>query len=341
MLEVPNTNKIKFAANSLKISFLISIIVVSYGIARSPLISRPQISTAVAFDLTLSVPFFYWLFIRKTEISKLTIVPFFVFGIIFASFILPIDNRAFLESLKLFALPAVELGVLGYVGFIVYKSGKSFRWINRNRRDALENLRETLTQEFSNKTLANALAFEIAEIYYALICWKKRGGDANFSYHKQTGALALLSIFGFLAAAETLVLHFLIVGWNAATAWVLTILSVYFLFQLFAHGKAIVLRPLELSKDELFVRCGMLGDALVRLENIEKIELMQTVKPGALTLAPLGSLTAANLQISLRQDAVLNGIYGKQKKFKTLCLSVDEAAEFKLEVEKRIAAIEK
>lgn len=336
-----NVTRLDYAVNFLKAGFLLSIVAVCYIISRGSLMTlRPQIAAAVTLDLTVSLPFFYFVFIRKTKISRLTVAPLFVFGIVFASLILPADNRTLLEYLRFFALPVVELGILGYVGFIVYKSRKRFRAINSSRADEMEKLRETLIEEFPIRALANAVVFEISGFYYAVIRWRRRRGANDFTYHRENGFLAMLSVFVFLVAVETTVVHFLVGKLSVAAAWVLTIGGAYFLFQLVAHGKAVCLRPIELTSETLFVRCGLLGDAAIDLANVAAVELTGEnlkAEKGVLNLTALGKLTPPNLQISVRDKSVLNGIYGRQKEFRAIRLAVDEAGEFKRQIEIFIA----
>lgn len=335
-----NVNYTNQISNVLKAGVLLSIVIVSFSIARSSfIIMHPEIASAVAFDLTISLPTAYLIFIRKTKISKLTVVPLFIFGIIAASLILPADNRRFLDLLKFFALPAVELGIFAYVGFIVYKSRKTYQSLNQNRGDFLENLRETLINEFPIEAAANALTFEIAGIYYAFFAWKTKRGETFFTYHRKNGAAALLTLLIFIIAVETIVLHLLIAALSATAAWILTFFSAYFLFQIYAHSKAIFLRPIEISDEKIYIRCGLIGDARIDLENIESINYVApTVEAGkdAVKLSPLGKFTACNLQIFLRDEAVLNGIYGKKKNFKTIFLAVDEIEKFKIAIEQKL-----
>lgn len=326
--------------NILKAAFLLSIIAVSIVIAQtSTLIAQPLIATAITFDLAITLPVAYWLFIRKTKISKLTAAGFFTFGIIIASLILPADNRRFLTYLEYFAVPLIELGVLSYAGFILYRSRKTFRELKKKRRDFMEIMRETLAAEFPNELLANALSFELSGFYYAFVGWKPDRGERFFTYHKTNGTIALMIVLGFLVSVESFVLHYLIAKWNIYIAWILTALSIYFLFQIFAHGKAIFLRPIEITEDKLFIRCGLLGDTRIDLANIASIDLKKSpskLEEHEVKLTPLGDFAASNLKISLRNEAVFNRIYGRGKNFKTIFLTIDENEKFKAEIEKQI-----
>lgn len=332
-----NSSDILKTSNILKAGILLSIVAACIAVSRSSLIiSHPQFISAVTIDLTLTLPLAYLFFIRKTRVSKLTVVPLFVFGVIAASLILPAENRRLLDLIKFFALPAVEFAGLTYVGFVVYKSRKTFQTLGASRTDFLENLRETLVKEFPVSAAANAAAYELAGFYYALIRWKTRRGANLFTYHKRSGVFAVLPVLIFLTAIETVVLHVILAEWSAPFAWILTALSAYFLFQLVAHGKAIFLRPTEIADGKILVRCGLVGDAAIDIANVESVELTTgNFEPenGVVKLSPLGKLTAHNLKINLRGEAVLNGIYGIRKTFKTIFITVDEAEKFKKTIE--------
>ncbi len=335
-----NTNYANQISNVLKAGVLLSIVVVSFLIARSSfIIIHPEMAQAITFDLTITLPLAFWFFIRKTKISKLSVVGVFTFGIILASFILPANDRQLLGYLEFFALLAIELGVLSYAGLIVYKSRKTYQSLGQNRGDFLENLRETLVKEFPSETAAKALTFEIAGFYYSFFAWKMKRGENFYTYYKKNGAAALLTILIFIIAVETIVLHFLIAALSVSAAWILTAFSACFLFQIYAHGKAIFLRPIEITDREIYIRCGLIGDARIYLENIESINCVAPTvetEKDAVKLSALGKFTACNLQISVRDEVILNGIYGKKKIFKMILLAVDEAEKLKVEIEGKL-----
>ncbi len=335
-----NVNIINLISNILKAALLLSILMVSVFIAQtSTLINQPLMANAVTFDLVITLPLAYWFFIRKTKISKLTAAGIFTFGIVIASSILPENNRSLLNYFLYFALPVVEFGVLIYAASVIYKSRKTYKTLYQIHKDFLVALRKTLAENFPNVILANAVSFEIAGFYYAFVGWKAKRGERFFTYHKTNGTVALLSVIGFLVFIETSVLHYLIAKWNVYFAWVLTALSIYFLFQLFAHGKAIFLRPIEIKKGKLLIRCGLFGDAEIDLVNIKSMDSVTPpfeLEDQEVKLSPLGDFTAPNFKISLQNETVLNGVYGIKKNFKTIFLAIDERERFNKEIEKYI-----
>ena len=207
----------------------------------------------------------------------------------------------------------------------------------------MENLRLTLAQEFPQPALGRAAAFEISVFYYAFFKWRKTKRDKNsFTYHREKGVLALLSVFVFIILAESVALHFLTANWSVIAAWIMTALSAYFAFQIFAHIKAIILRPINIGENEISLRCGIIGDAKIKYDAIEKIEIFSqqfTKENDAIRLTAAGKITQPNLKITLRETEIFNGFYGFEKKFKTIFLAVDEAEKFRTTVENKLTNI--
>ena len=84
------------------------------------------LSFGITFDLLLTIPFIYFLLIRSTGIPKITVVTFFVAGIVVATFVLPVHHQYFLQLAKTWLLPVVEISVLILVGFKVRKAVKHY-----------------------------------------------------------------------------------------------------------------------------------------------------------------------------------------------------------------------
>ena len=337
-----NTINLQLLTNAAKAIFLFGILTLAFFVSRSSLIANPQMPYAIAIDLTITVPLAYLFFIRKTSISKLTAIPIFIFGLFFASFILPQEN-SLLHVLKLTVFPALEIGVLSFAGYTIFKARKTFQSLKARNFDVMENLRQTLAKEFSSPAFGKAAAFEISVFYYAFFKWRAAKRDENsFTYHRETGVLALLSVFIFLILAETVALHFLIANWSATAAWITTALSAYFAFQIFAHIKAIISRPIKLGEKEISLRCGIIGDAKIKYDSIEKIEVFNqqfSSDKGAVRLTAAGKLTQPNLKITVREAENFEGFYGFEKKFETIFLAVDEAEKFKTKVENKLTSI--
>lgn len=297
----------------------------------SPLIgSYPELTAAITFDLVISVPLVYFLLIRKTQISRLTVVPFLIGGIFAASVLVPADRQYHLGPAITWLLPVVELAAAGYLIFTARKILRKYREHQKKSADVLAILRQVCRQITGHPLLAGIFAFEMAVIYYGLISWRPPArAPESFTYHRKNGSLALFAVIIFLIAVETIVLHILIAGWNSAVAWILTLLSGYFLLQLLAHLKAVRQRPVELNGGWLQVRYGLFGEADIDLENIEKIEIFSGTPDDAghkpikrLTL--FSELEQVNVRLGLKDEIEVRGFYGIRSSCRTLLFYVDD-----------------
>lgn len=63
-------------------------------VVKSPIfdLNKERMSFAITMDLLIIIPLIYFLLIRKTTISKTTIVPLLIFGLVIGTYILPEEN---------------------------------------------------------------------------------------------------------------------------------------------------------------------------------------------------------------------------------------------------------
>ena len=352
-----------FNRNSFYLIYGIPLLIfaLSIGVAVSPLLwEHPELAIGVTYDLTITAPIIYLLLIRNTGIPKITVVPFITGGIFLGSFILPGEMQFHLNLVKYWILPAVELAVVGYVGFAAYKTIGIYKSVRNQDADVYTVLRltcENIFDQFFSKNIAvdrlmiekgkeplksrwytNALSLEIAVFYYAFIGWKgAREVKGVFSYHKNSGFRLLYGAILFLLIAETVVLHIIIERWSFFAAWAITILSFYLAIQLFAHLKAMSQRPIEVRDETLFVRNGLFGEAEISLADIESIELSSIVPgetEGVVRASLLKDIEQFNTIVRVKTEKTFRGFYGMKSKFKTLLLYVDENIVFKKLIDK-------
>lgn len=314
--------------------FLAAIFTLSFVFSNtSLLIKYPELAVGITLDLTLMAPLLYAFVIWKTKIPKTTIVPFFVISTIIASNLVPADQQFYLSQIKTWVIPIIEIGVLGFLAFTVYKTVIAYRAAKDKDSDIFNVLFEVSNKLFGNKLFAKLLAFELAVIYFAFFSWRKPKLTANtFTYHKKSGKLVLYGAIIFIIVAEAIVIHILLAEWNFYVAWILTLSSLYLSLQLFAHFKAMYQRPIEIIGDKLYVRYGLFGGGKIELRNIERIE-SSMIKPNETEnvkqVSLLGEIEQFNTKIQLKEKATFSGFYGKEDDYKTLLLFVDEKEEFK------------
>lgn len=290
-----------------------------------------ELSIGLTFDLTLVIPFVYFLLIRKQNIPKITVVPFFIIGIVVASFVLPNEGQFYLSQIKQWLLPAVEITIFSIIVYKVRQLRKTFHQESSVNQDFFSAFKLAAEQVLPKKIIG-PFATEIAVIYYGFIRWKKHKIQENeFTYHKESGSLALIYVIIFLIFVEATAIHLVLDRWSSLAAWILTILSLYSALQVFGFARAMNKRPIAIEDNQLLLRYGLFSESTIDLENIAnvqvstaEIELNDTTRK----LSPLGELESHNVVIELNEETTLSGLYGKKSRYKTIVLHVDEKEEF-------------
>lgn len=325
---------INFQKNLIIFGIPLLIIGLMIFIAKSSIFKLNQdgLAIGITFDLLLTVPFVYFLLIRKTTIPKTTIVPFMVFGMVICSMILPSENQQYLNLFKTWIFPILELSILSFVIYNVRKGIKRYKQKKTlSSFDFFTTLKNTC-YEILPKRAVIPVVTEIAVFYYGFIYWKKRALNENeFSYHKDSGTISLLIAIIFIVAIETMVLHILLAKWSHTAAWILTCLSVYSGIQIFGFLKSMIKRPISIENNKLYLRYGIMNETTIDLKKIDFIEVSsKDIKKDNETrkLSFLGELESHNIVIKLKAKHTLIGLYGVKRDFKVLALHIDDKFEF-------------
>ncbi|GAA0891929.1 hypothetical protein GCM10009122_16080 [Fulvivirga kasyanovii] len=304
---------------------------------KSPILSTiNNFDLAITIDLVISVPFIYYLLIRKASVPNTTVVPVMVIGVVIGSHFLPEDSRLYLNHFKTWGLPVIELLVLAFIIFKVRQTVNRYTKLKTGEADFFTVLKALCYETFP-KPLVMPMASEIAVMYYGLINWKTRKlGESDFSYHKNSGTTGLFGAAVLVIAIETFVLHSLLIGWSVVAAWALTILSIYTGMQFLGFARSLSKRPISIDNGRLYLRYGILNEVDLSVEDIEAIEFSRkSVKDDkeVSKLSPLGELEEHNVILHLSGTVTLTGIYGIKKRTQKIALYVDEPEAFKRKLE--------
>ncbi len=313
------------------------LLAVVYVSTTSLLLTHPDaMSLGITLDLLLTIPLVYFLCIRSTPIPKTTVVPVMVLGLGVGFFILPQNHQEYLMIFKIWILPFLELLIIGYV---IYTVGITAKRVRQNQQETLDFF--TAAKQACKAIIPNRLAVfvatELAVFYYGFFHWKKVPLSKNhFTYHKNSGSLALLAVVIFLVLIETAILHLLLMNWNITVAWVLSGLSIYTSIQLFGFLKSLTKRPITVTEDSVLLRYGMLSETTIAMQNIKSVELSSLKRDTTVSLSPLNDLEEFNVVIHLHEEQQLNGVYGLKKVFSSIAFFVDDKEQFKSFVEQKL-----
>ncbi|MBV6647458.1 MAG: hypothetical protein KI790_18510, partial [Cyclobacteriaceae bacterium] len=257
--------------------------------------------------------------------------PFFLLCMAIATYIVPVEHQALLGQIKTFAIPAVELTVITLVLFKIRTLIRHYKFLKQSNTDFFSAM-TSAAQKSLPRAVAIFLATEVAAFYYGFVSWKKRPLHSNeFSYHRESGSLNLLSVLIFLILAETLVLHLVITIWSDTAAWILTGISIYSGFQLLGMTRSLTKRPHEIREQSIILRHGVLAETTIPKEVIERIVPFSgdiTERKEIKTLSPLGSMDSYNVLLTLKSDQILSSLYGGEKTFQYLAFHVDDKEKF-------------
>lgn len=292
----------------------------------------------ITLDLVVTIPLVYFFLIRKTHIPKTTVVPLFVIGLLVGYTVLPPSQQLYLNLVKAWVLPVVELVVIAYIIYKIRITIKQFKAQKEKTVDFYTTLQAICKNMFPRR-VASLVAAEIAVLYYGFVYWKKRPLQHNeFSYHKNSGTIGLLMASILIVGIETFVLHSIVEKWSITAAWVLSGLSVYSIIQLLGFLKAMLKRPIRIENNQLLLHYGILSEAIIPLHTIESITLSSKDIDKNMTkkLSPLGELESHNTIITLKNAVTIYGLYGVKKQCDKMAFYIDDKAQFKTAIEAAI-----
>ncbi|SNR15049.1 hypothetical protein [Tenacibaculum jejuense] len=304
---------------------LISLIILSLNFQ-----SNPEIAPYFIIDFLFTIPVVYFLLIRKKDIHKFTVVSVFILGVLFSSFLIPIENQGILELAKLYIIPILELVVFSTILLKVRKLYQGYKNNNTQNHDFFETIHTASLEIFPSK-IASFLATEITVFYYAFFKWKSTTVRNNeFTYHKEGTYTGILLGILLVIVIETFVLHVLVAEWSIVTAWIFSGFSIYTFIQVVAILKSIRSRRIVVDEEnqKLYLRFGFLGKVEVDFRTIKSVRSASYNTENIDHLSFIGSFTGANIIIDFKEEISYNYFYGVKKKCNSLALIVDDKVTF-------------
>ena len=321
------------------------VILFSIALTLSPLLrEHPELANAITYDLVLTAPLLFLLIAFKSKIPKLRAIPFFIGGIIIATFLIPESGQEHLGYLKSYVLPVVELFIFTFLLFKIRKGIRAFR-ANSNQTFDFHSLSKISSQElFGKSRYASLFATEITMMYYAFFCWKRKKLESTeFTKYKENASIALAGAFLLVISIETYAFHILLMKWSPIAAWILTGLSIYSAFSIIAHIKALIKRPSVLTHEKLILKNGLIADITIPLIEIDKIEgFSKELNSEELEIGNLGISKESsnhNIVIYFTKRQTIEKMYGFTEECDILLVHMDEKNRFLTKVNNNLNKI--
>lgn len=294
-----------------------------------PALRRPElVSAGLLVDLLVVVPLaFYLLAVRRAGWPVRTLIPVFLFSLTRAALVLP-EQREMLKRLaEVLSVPA-EIGLVTWISVRTARSLKSTRGTGTD--DMLDRLRQVAREILPVRAVSEAIAFEMAVVYFSLFAWRRRphvpSASRVFTYHRTSGYGALGFAFLVVTLAEAIPVHLLVTRWSPRGAWLLTALAAYGLLWFLADYRATRLRPILLDGEDLTIRTGLRWTVRIPRAHIVAIH-KKAPKSEPFLRTALPAMTP--LWIELAEPVTAQGPYGKLKQARWISVGVDEAKAFR------------
>jgi hypothetical protein len=205
---------------ALGIPLLIFISCICISLSTKFKLGNELLSNGILADLLITAPCLYYLAIRKTTVSSLTVIRVFILGLLLASVILNTPANPILHIIKTWVSPALEGFVILFIGRKFYIANRIAKANKVNSIDFLMHCRAVLFQVTGSEKAGNIIASEIAVMYYAFFCTANKSPNftTTFSSYKENGITIVLMAILSILLIETTGVHFLVSIWNSTVA---------------------------------------------------------------------------------------------------------------------------
>lgn len=292
---------------------------------------HPALPLGVAADLLLGLPaLFYFGVMRPYKLPFSALLGAAGAGLALSQWLLPAGPGGVVLIWAGWVGAGLEAATLGYAVGRLRRISHHYQLAQRQSADFIDNLHAACQPVLGR--LTSVLATETAVLRYALLGgWAApeiEPGEQAFSTYRDTALTATLATVGGLVLVETAAAHLVVGHWWPRTAWGLSMLSVYSLLLLLAHGRAVRRRPVALSATTLTLRVGLAWRVRIpraSVVSVEKISEAPAAAPAVLNMARQ-LFTTPNLLLTLAAPQLVHGPYGLRRTVRRLAIYVDEPA---------------
>ena len=310
----------------------LSLAAICVGIARSHLFLRnPDVAAwGITFDLTITIPLLYWLFVvRPGHAKPLTIAPLFVAGVTLATLAIPRGHHQFAEQLRYVSAP-LEIVTLVLIGRRLAR----MRVAGTIHGDTYARIDAATRAVLGDSKVATFVAMEVTIVYYSLFAWRTPApeSDETITLHKESGWGSILACILVLLIAESIGLHLALQLWfRTGFVWTVTALDLYGILWLLGDYHALRLRPSIASSDTFHIRHGLRWSLDVPLSNVASIDRVAREEEwkGKKNILKLTMFDEPRYLLRLREPQTANGIAGITKTIDAIALRPDDDERFR------------
>jgi hypothetical protein len=282
-------------------------------IAMSTWASHTVVATSVAFDLTVTATFAFWLLaVRPGHAPPKALIRVAAIGFVVAKLLVGLGALGMVGALA-------EAAVLVWLGIRIRRIARRTRELRRAGHGLHASLDVAFTDVLRPRAVASGIATEVAAMILAVTGWFRRA-PAGYSMHRNTGFMAIVGVLCALAIVETVGMHLVIMQWSETAAVVSTVLSAYAVLWLFGAIHAVRLSPIRFLGDDLVIERGFGARVAVPRQLVAETTPIAAKQDGALDLSYLDP----NVLLVFREPVTVHRLFGRTKKADRITISVDD-----------------
>ena len=286
----------------------------------------PELVYAVAFDLLLIVPVAIYFALRHTKF----VTPAIAVSLGLSVYLLTFHGAVpvWFTNLLMVVGFSAEAGLILFVGFRLYKAITDS---DSNETDLMDSVFSSVSNLIGNNRLGSFVAAELMTFVFVFRPpFKETKGEEFYGYRAGRGLISLHLGVIFLTIQETLVVHFLVSFVSPFAAWVLTILSLYFVLMMIGNLRACFAFPVSFDGNMLRIRYGNVFDARVPVSAIKSVEelgydLRGLEKAAKASIAP--GFEQLNCVVRLNHKISARVFFGFYKQTDEIAFFVDDPAK--------------
>ena len=305
-------------------------------VSRSMLYQVPYIPLAVVFDMIVIIPImYYFILVRPNIVSKFTVWIIFLVSIAGVNFLMPQKSIKYLDMLYTI-IPLVELFIIGFTLFKIKSIVKQFKHHDEDSMYVSDSIIHTLEGFTSSRIAISILSSEISFIYFSILGWFKvyvpKNDTKVFTYHETSNYRSILIAFAIATLLGAIGTHFILNIFSSMLAWIITISTLYTILYMVGDANAARLQPMIISKETFYLRVANRQRVDINLDNI--ISVTQRKREHTIgekkvdDVLELYLINEANIEMTLKNDVRVNGLFGSKKVGKVLAFYVDNPYAF-------------
>ena len=298
---------------------------------------QPVIANGLLADIILTFPaVFYFLIVRPYKLRKTTMLLVFSCCCLVAYLVLPDQQKQHILQVRKLTV-VIELVFVCYLFTRIKQVLRVYKAKQQMLPDAAYNLRASMTEVLGNLRPVKLLAAELSILRYGVLVTRRERKLEEplqkFTVYRESGYVALFSVFVAVSVIEITGMHLLLVQNHRTVALITTMLSIYGTLFLIADISAIAKRPILITETQLILRTGIRWRAITTINNIESLTEIKNdfmVPADCYTGAVIKS--AVNVLVTFKQKVEIERLYKANLNVQSILMSVDKFHEFKAAV---------